>query len=35
MQPGDMKETYANIDELSEITGYKPSMPIEKDLKIL
>lgn len=33
MQPGDMKETYANIDELSEITGYKPSMPIEKGLK--
>ncbi len=33
MQPGDMKETYADIDELSILTGYKPSTSLKDGLK--
>ena len=29
MQPGDVADTYANVDELIRDTGYKPDTPIE------
>jgi len=29
MQPGDVPTTYADIDELSRVTGYRPYTPIE------
>jgi UDP-glucuronate 4-epimerase len=29
MQPGDVPTTYADIDELSALTGYRPHTPIE------
>ena len=29
MQPGDVHKTYADIDALTEATGYRPSTPIE------
>ena len=29
MQPGDVPETYADIDELEKDTGFKPNTPIE------
>jgi len=29
MQPGDVQHTFANIDALSEATGFSPSTPIE------
>lgn len=29
MQPGDVLSTYADIDDLAQATGYKPSTPIE------
>ena len=32
MQPGDMKETYADIEEFSNLTGFKPSS-LEDGLK--
>ena len=28
MQPGDVKETYADVTETTELTGYKPTTPI-------
>jgi UDP-glucuronate 4-epimerase len=30
MQPGDVPTTYADIDELSRATGYRPHTPIER-----
>lgn len=33
MQAGDVKETYANVDRLSAITGFSPSTPIEVGIK--
>ncbi len=29
MQPGDVSETAADIDNLNKITGFKPSVSIE------
>jgi UDP-glucuronate 4-epimerase len=29
MQPGDVPTTYADIDEISRVTGYRPHTPIE------
>ncbi len=33
MQPGDVPETYADIDDLSKDVGFKPSTPIEDGIK--
>ncbi|WP_335871219.1 NAD-dependent epimerase [Bacillus sp. 2205SS5-2] len=33
MQPGDVEETYADIDELSQAIGYQPTTSIEKGIK--
>ena len=33
MQPGDVKATYANIDDLTEATGFKPSTTIDQGIK--
>jgi UDP-glucuronate 4-epimerase len=33
MQPGDVPETYACIDELAELTGYRPVVGIEEGLE--
>jgi UDP-glucuronate 4-epimerase len=30
MQPGDMQDTFANVDDLLEEFGYKPSMSISQ-----
>lgn len=32
LQPGDIPRTYANIDELFEIIGFRPATPIEKGI---
>jgi UDP-glucuronate 4-epimerase len=32
MQPGDVKETYANIDALSNEVGFKPSTPMSQGI---
>ena len=32
MQPGDVKQTYADIDETSRLTGYKPTTSIAKGI---
>ncbi|HEY9639420.1 MAG TPA: NAD-dependent epimerase [Coleofasciculaceae cyanobacterium] len=29
MQPGDVPETYADVDDLTQAVGFKPSVPIE------
>ena len=29
MQPGDMKSTFANVDELEKLIDYRPSTTIE------
>ena len=29
MQPGDVPDTYANVDDLMNDTGYRPATPIE------
>jgi UDP-glucuronate 4-epimerase len=29
MQPGDVKETYADIDDISRDLGYRPTTPID------
>ena len=34
MQPGDVLETYADIEELRELTGYTPSTELESGLKL-
>lgn len=33
LQPGDVSETYADIDDLAEVTGFKPKTNIEEGLK--
>ncbi len=33
MQPGDVKTTYANIDRLQKLTGFKPHTSIEEGLE--
>jgi len=33
MQAGDVEETYANIEALSEAVGFRPSTPIEKGIE--
>ena len=33
MQPGDVKETYANTELLQEFTSFKPNTPIDKGIK--
>lgn len=33
MQPGDVPATYADIDALTEATGFRPSTPIEEGIK--
>lgn len=33
MQPGDVPETYADVDDLAEDVGFKPTIPIEKGIK--
>ena len=33
MQPGDVVATYANVDALAAVTGYKPSTSIEQGIK--
>ncbi|SDB81036.1 UDP-glucuronate 4-epimerase [Pelagirhabdus alkalitolerans] len=33
MQPGDVKATYADIDDLQEATGFKPTTTIDQGLK--
>lgn len=33
MQPGDVKETYAAIDDIQEEIGFKPNTPLEVGLK--
>ena len=35
IQPGDVAETYANIDDLYEAVGFKPETSIEEGLVIL
>jgi len=32
LQPGDVPDTYANVDTLVNDTGYKPAMPIEQGI---
>ena len=29
LQPGDVPDTYADVDELSRDTGYAPTTPVE------
>ena len=33
MQPGDVPETYADVDDLTEDAGFKPSTPIEEGIR--
>lgn len=33
MQPGDVQATYAEIDDLQNATGFKPSTTIDEGLK--
>jgi UDP-glucuronate 4-epimerase len=33
MQLGDVPETYADVDDLTEDAGFKPSTPIEEGIK--
>ncbi len=33
MQPGDVPETYADVDDLVNAVGFKPSTPIEEGIK--
>ena len=32
MQAGDVKETYADIDETTKLTGYKPTTSIDEGI---
>jgi UDP-glucuronate 4-epimerase len=32
MQPGDVPETYADVEALSEVTGFAPSTPLEEGI---
>jgi len=29
MQPGEISDTYANVDDLVQATGYQPDYPVE------
>ena len=29
MQPGEISDTYANVDDLVQATGYQPENPVE------
>jgi len=33
MQPGDVPETFADVDDLSRDTGFKPSTPVEEGIR--
>lgn len=33
MQPGDALETHADVSRLTELTGYRPSVPLEEGLR--
>ena len=33
LQPGDVPETYADVDDLMRDVGFKPSTPIEVGIK--
>jgi UDP-glucuronate 4-epimerase len=33
MQPGDVRETYADIDDLSEAVGFRPATPLEEGIQ--
>lgn len=33
MQPGDMPETYADISDLEQLTGFRPSTPLREGLR--
>lgn len=33
MQPGDVPVTFADVDDLTEATGFKPSTPLELGLE--
>ncbi len=33
MQPGDVKQTYADVDDLEKIINYRPSTPLDKGIK--
>ena len=33
LQPGDVPETYANVDALIDYVGYSPSTPIESGIE--
>ena len=33
MQPGDVYQTYAEVEDLYSVTGYKPSMTVEKGVE--
>jgi UDP-glucuronate 4-epimerase len=33
MQPGDVTETYANVDDLMRDVGFRPATPIEDGIK--
>jgi len=35
MQPGDVKATYADIDDLTEATGFKPTTSIDEGIRSL
>jgi UDP-glucuronate 4-epimerase len=32
LQPGDVPETYADVDDLIRDTGYKPGTPVEEGI---
>ena len=33
MQPGDVPETYADVDDLMQAVGFKPATPIEEGIR--
>ena len=33
MQPGDVPEAHANVDDLMRDAGFRPSMPIEEGVR--
>ena len=34
IQPGDMNETYADVNDLENLINFKPSTPIQDGIKI-
>ena len=34
MQPGDLYQTYAEVEDLFEVTGYKPAISVSEGEKI-